>query len=374
MTAKYRGQFSQYMMDILTEKEPFQEALVEWYESVKRDLPWRKTSNPYYIWVSEVMLQQTRVDTVIPYYERFIKKYPTIEALAQSDEEELLKMWEGLGYYSRARNLRAGAKQVLEHFNGVIPQTRKEISTIKGIGPYTAGAILSIAFGIPEHAVDGNVMRVLSRIVLIEEDIAIPKTKKIFEQVVMDLIDEKNPSAFNQGLMELGATVCTPNPSCLLCPVQAYCQAFHEGRERELPVKSKKKKSKEVHVASFALRNEKGEWLLSQRPEKGLLANLWEFPMVEQTTKESAMQLLERQEGIEISTPLKVLDFKHIFTHITWHVSSYTSDIKQLTSLNERLAFFTDEEVERLPKPVPVIKVWEQLKKQYNIIVDDAEE
>lgn len=362
------------MMDILTEKEPFQEALVQWYESVKRDLPWRRTSNPYYIWVSEVMLQQTRVDTVIPYYERFIKKYPTIEALAYSDEEELLKMWEGLGYYSRARNLRAGARQVLEEFNGLIPQTRKEISTIKGIGPYTAGAILSIAFGIPEHAVDGNVMRVLSRIVLIEEDIAIAKTKKIFEQVVMDVIDKKNPSAFNQGLMELGATVCTPNPSCLLCPVQTYCSAFHEGRETTLPVKSKKKKSKEVQVASFALRNEKGEWLLTQRPEKGLLANLWEFPMVELTTTEGAAQLLKKQKGIEMNTPLKVLDFKHIFTHITWHVSSYMGEVEQLSTLDERAAYFTDEEVERLPKPVPVIKVWEQLKKQYDIVIDEDEQ
>ncbi|HLR10396.1 MAG TPA: A/G-specific adenine glycosylase [Sporosarcina sp.] len=358
-------------MDILTEKEQFQEALVSWYESVKRDLPWRKTSNPYYIWVSEVMLQQTRVDTVIPYYERFIEKYPTIEQLAQSDEEQLLKMWEGLGYYSRARNLKAGAQQVLDHFNGVIPQTRKEISTLKGIGPYTAGAILSIAFGIPEHAVDGNVMRVLSRIVMIEDDIAIPKTKKIFEQVVMDLIDHENPSAFNQGLMELGATICTPNPSCLLCPVQSYCSAFHEGRELELPVKSKKKKSKEIPVASFALRNEKGQWLLKQRPEKGLLANLWEFPMIELTTTESAMDLLKKQEGIEIETPVKIVDFKHIFTHITWHVSSYMSDITTVPSLNDRIAFFTDEEVERLPKPVPVIKVWEQLKKQYGITIYD---
>lgn len=356
-------------MKILTEKEQFQKALIDWYETVKRDLPWRRTSDPYAIWISEVMLQQTRVDTVIPYYERFIEKYPTIEALAQSDEEALLKMWEGLGYYSRARNLRVGAQQVLADFGGIIPQNRKEISSLKGIGPYTAGAILSIAFGIPEHAVDGNVMRVMSRLLVIEEDIAIPKTKKVFEQVVTDLISHKDPSAFNQGLMELGATICTPNPSCLLCPVQVYCSAFQEGKERELPVKSKKKKSKEIPVASFALRNEKGEWLLKQRPEKGLLANLWEFPMVELTGSDSAGSLVEKQEGIRIKTPVKVLDFKHIFTHITWHVNSYTSEIEAVTSLQERSAFFTDEEVERLPKPVPVIKVWEELKKQEGMIV-----
>ena len=181
------------------------------------------------------MLQQTKVDTVIPYYERFIAKYPSLESLANAPEEELLKEWEGLGYYSRARNLQAGVKEVVEEYQSIVPSTRNEISKLKGVGPYTAGAVLSIAYGVPEHAVDGNVMRVLSRLLLIKEDIAKPKTKKIFEEAVMELIDEDNPSAFNQGLMELGAVICTPTkPKCLLCPVREYCTAFFEGMQEEL--------------------------------------------------------------------------------------------------------------------------------------------
>ena len=232
-------------MQILKKKTNSANALLSWYHREKRDLPWRKTSNPYYIWVSEVMLQQTRVDTVIPYYERFIEKFPTMEDTRGSEESDLLKMWEGLGYYSAARNLQAGVEEVVEDYGGEVPATRKEISTLKGVGPYTAGAVLSIAFGIPEHAVDGNVMRVISRLLLIEEDIAIPRTKKIFEDVVMDLIDKEDPSSFNQGLMELGATICTPRPKCLLCPVREFCTAFHEGRQEELPVKTKKDENEE---------------------------------------------------------------------------------------------------------------------------------
>ncbi len=226
----------------------FRKALITWYLEEKRDLPWRRTSNPYHIWVSEVMLQQTRVDTVIPYYERFIEKFPTLADLAYAKEEDVLKLWEGLGYYSRARNLQTGVKEVVEGYGSKIPDNRKEISKLKGVGPYTAGAVLSIAFGVPEHAVDGNVMRVLSRLLLIEEDIAIPRTKKIFEDVVMMLIDKEDPSSFNQGLMELGATICTPRPRCLLCPVREFCTAFHEGKQEDLPVKSKQVKMKTVPV------------------------------------------------------------------------------------------------------------------------------
>ena len=227
-------------MQIIEKKDGFRDSLLSWYRREKRDLPWRKTSNPYYIWVSEVMLQQTRVDTVIPYYERFITKYPTMDDLANAEENELLKMWEGLGYYSRARNLQSGVREVVESYGGKIPNNRKEISKLKGVGPYTAGAVLSIAYGIPEHAVDGNVMRVISRLLLVEDDIALPKSKKIFENIIMDLIDPNDPSSFNQGLMELGATICTPRPKCLLCPVRDYCSAFHEGRQEELPLNQEK--------------------------------------------------------------------------------------------------------------------------------------
>ncbi|MCG7345759.1 A/G-specific adenine glycosylase [Sporosarcina sp. ACRSL] len=338
----------------------FRKALITWYLEEKRDLPWRKTSNPYHIWVSEVMLQQTRVETVIPYYERFIEKFPTLADLAGAKEEDVLKLWEGLGYYSRARNLQAGVKEVVTEYESRIPANRKDISKLKGVGPYTAGAVLSIAFGVPEHAVDGNVMRVLSRILLIEEDIAIPRTRKIFEEVVMKLIDKEDPSSFNQGLMELGATICTPRPRCLLCPVRDFCTAFHEGRQEELPVKSKKMKMKTVPLLSIAIRNTEGKWLLAQRPSKGLLANMWEFPNVENDGGD-IQEIVKANVGITIGSLTSLIDFKHVFSHLTWDITGYMAVTDQ--EAPEGFRFFTPEEVEALPKAVPVQKIWDEAKK-----------
>ncbi|MCG3086926.1 A/G-specific adenine glycosylase [Sporosarcina cyprini] len=341
------------------QKKLFQEALVSWYYREKRDLPWRKTTDPYLIWVSEVMLQQTRVETVIPYYERFTAKFPTMQALANAKEEELLKMWEGLGYYSRARNLQQGVKEVVESYGGSVPTTRKEISSLRGVGPYTAGAILSIAFGIPEHAVDGNVMRVLSRILLIEEDIALPRTRKTFEQAVMDLIYREDPSAFNQALMELGATICIPRPKCLLCPVREYCAAFEEGRQDELPVKTKKTKMKIVPLAVFAISDGNGKWFMQQRPEKGLLANMWEFPTVELLQEENTALAIKDQYGLQLDEVSAIFDFNHVFSHLTWEVKGYVAVTSDAGSISEKARWFTAEEIEALPKPIPVIKLWD---------------
>lgn len=340
----------------------FRKALITWYLEEKRDLPWRRTSNPYHIWVSEVMLQQTRVDTVIPYYERFIEKFPSLADLAYAKEEDVLKMWEGLGYYSRARNLQAGVKEVVEEYGSRIPETRKEISKLKGVGPYTAGAVLSIAFGVPEHAVDGNVMRVLSRILLIEEDIAIPRTRKIFEEVVMALVDKEDPSSFNQGLMELGATICTPRPKCLLCPVREFCTAFHEGRQEELPVKSKKVKMKTVPMLSIVIQNTEGKWLLTQRPSKGLLANMWEFPMVESIPGDLE-EMTKNEFGITIGTITSLIEFTHVFSHLTWEMKSYLAVTDDAAP--EGFEYFSAEEVEALPKAVPVMKIWDEAKNRF---------
>ncbi|MCM3711348.1 A/G-specific adenine glycosylase [Sporosarcina luteola] len=337
----------------------FRKALITWYLEEKRDLPWRRTSNPYHIWVSEVMLQQTRVETVIPYYERFIGKFPTLADLAAAKEEDVLKMWEGLGYYSRARNLQSGVQEVVEEYGSRIPENRKDISKLKGVGPYTAGAVLSIAFGVPEHAVDGNVMRVLSRILLIEEDIAIPKTRKIFEEVVMALIDKEDPSSFNQGLMELGATICTPRPKCLLCPVRDFCTAFHEGKQEELPVKSKKVKMKTVPVLSIAIRSIDGKWLMRQRPSKGLLANMWEFPMVENTSG-AIEEIVKAELGLDVRSITPLTDFRHVFSHLTWEVKSFLAVTEGRAP--EGFEFFSEEEVEALPKAVPVMKIWDEVK------------
>ncbi|MFS0690294.1 A/G-specific adenine glycosylase [Sporosarcina sp. 179-K 8C2 HS] len=342
----------------------FRKALISWYLEEKRDLPWRRTSNPYHIWVSEVMLQQTRVETVIPYYERFIEKFPTLADLADAKEEDVLKLWEGLGYYSRARNLQAGVKEVVAEYGNRIPENRKDISKLKGVGPYTAGAVLSIAFGVPEHAVDGNVMRVLSRILLIEEDIAIPRTRKLFEEVVMALIDKDDPSSFNQGLMELGATICTPRPKCLLCPVRDFCTAFHEGKQEELPVKSKKVKTRTVPLLSFAIRNTEGKWLMTQRPSKGLLANMWEFPMAENNAGGPLEKIIKAEYGINVVSITPLIEFRHIFSHLTWEMKSYLAVTDDAAP--EGFTFFTTEEVEALPKAVPVIKVWDEAKKPTN--------
>jgi A/G-specific adenine glycosylase len=347
-------------------KKQVSNALVSWFEEEKRDLPWRKTKNPYKIWVSEVMLQQTKVDTVIPYYERFITKYPSLESLANADEDELLKEWEGLGYYSRARNLQAGVKEVMEDYNGVVPSTRKEISKLKGVGPYTAGAVLSIAYGVPEHAVDGNVMRVLSRLLLIKEDIAKPKTKKIFEEAVMKLIDEKNPSAFNQGLMELGAVICTPTkPKCLLCPVREYCTAFFEGMQEELPIKTINKKMKIHKMKAIVIEAEDGRILLEKRPTKGLLANMWQFPMVElPTPNHTVEEIIEHDYQMSIVKGKEILTFKHIFSHLTWEMESYEAKLINKIDIPANCNWFTREEIENQPMPVPVLKIWNAWKER----------
>jgi A/G-specific adenine glycosylase len=264
--------------------EYFAARLLDWYERNKRDLPWRRDRDPYRIWVSEVMLQQTRVDTVIPYYERFMRRFPTIRHLAEAPEEEVLKLWEGLGYYSRARNLQAGARQVVERHGGVVPDDRAALSALKGIGPYTAGAILSIAYGKPEPAVDGNVMRVMSRYFLLADDVAKPSARARIERLAASIIPEGRAGDFNQAVMELGALVCTPkSPGCLLCPVLAHCAGRAAGRERELPVKSKAKPPRpEARMAALVEGRGRhaGKVLVRRRPEGGLLARMWELPHV----------------------------------------------------------------------------------------------
>ncbi|ARD47691.1 A/G-specific adenine glycosylase [Sporosarcina sp. P37] len=347
-------------MQIIEQKKAFQDALLGWYEAEKRDLPWRRTDNPYYIWISEVMLQQTRVETVIPYYERFIERFPTMQDLSDAPEEDILKMWEGLGYYSRVRNLQSGVREVVETYGGQVPNNRKEISTLKGVGPYTAGAILSIAYGVPEHAVDGNVMRVLSRILLIEEDIALARNKKLFEQAVMELISEEDPSSFNQALMELGATICTPNPHCLLCPVRDFCIAFSEGKQQQLPIKIKKQKMKHVSLAAFAIQNEEGNWLMQKRPDTGLLAGLWEFPMTE-LQDAPAVETFEKEHHVKLKNSIELTRFSHVFSHITWDIHVYRAQLDS-EPFEKDLQFFTKQQVEALPKSKPVLKIIEQME------------
>ncbi|KRF23108.1 A/G-specific adenine glycosylase [Paenibacillus sp. Soil787] len=322
------------------QKVYFSRNLLDWYQTHKRDLPWRRSKNPYYIWISEVMLQQTRVDTVIPYFHRFVDQFPTVESLATAPEENVLKAWEGLGYYSRARNLQTAVREVHERYDGIVPQNKEEISSLKGVGPYTSGAILSIAYNKPEPAVDGNVMRVLSRYFLIEEDIMKPATRTKMEKLARELILEGTASDFNQALMELGAMVCTPrSPHCLTCPVMAHCSAREAGMEEVLPIK-KKAKPPRPELRAVALiegtgENE-GKWLIRQRPQEGLLARMWELPHVawksegwntDEDNQSELRQALVDQEQIGIGPGEWFMDTEHIFSHIVWKMKVYRAKL-----------------------------------------------
>ncbi len=329
--------------------EQFQYDLIEWFEYHQRDLPWRKDQDPYKVWVSEIMLQQTRVDTVIPYYKRFMSLFPTASDLAKAEEETVLKAWEGLGYYSRARNLHQAVKEVDEKYGGVVPDSKDGVHSLKGVGPYTAGAILSIAYDIPTPAVDGNVMRVLSRIFTIYDDISKPATRKKFEAIVEEIISKNNPSYFNQGLMELGALVCTPmSPSCLLCPVQAHCKARDEGVQQLLPVKAKKKPPKSKNMKAVIIEDADGNVLIERRPETGLLAKLWQFPNIEASTEQNEdLQSYIENLNVEGNMIGPVQHVKHVFSHIVWEIDVYT--VQADTIINRD--FYDDEgEIRFVPK------------------------
>lgn len=287
----------------------YQTYLLEWFDKNKRQMPWRERSDAYSIWVSEVMLQQTQVDTVRPYYERFMERFPTVHDLAKATQEEVYTYWQGLGYYRRADNLHKGAKVVSEQYDGIFPTEAKLVKNIPGIGPYTMGAVLSIAFNLPYPAVDGNVMRVLSRQFLIDDDIAIPKTRKIFEEKVMALMPE-DVRNFNQALMELGALICTPkNPKCEVCPMQEVCMAYEEKVQVEYPVKSSKSKAEPEFYKALVIKKE-NEIYLEKRPEEGLLANLWGLPLV---TEEIWQKINEANLDFEVLPQVQ-----HVFTHRKW--------------------------------------------------------
>lgn len=287
----------------------YQTYLLEWFDKNKRQMPWRERSDAYSIWVSEVMLQQTQVDTVRPYYERFMERFPTVHDLAKATQEEVYTYWQGLGYYRRADNLHKGAKVVSEQYDGIFPTEAKLVKNIPGIGPYTMGAVLSIAFNLPYPAVDGNVMRVLSRQFLIDDDIAIPKTRKIFEEKVMALMPE-DARNFNQALMELGALICTPkNPKCEACPMQEVCMAYEEKVQLEYPVKSSKSKAEPEFYKALVIKKE-DEIYLEKRPEEGLLANLWGLPLV---SEEIWQKINEDNLDFEVLPQVQ-----HVFTHRKW--------------------------------------------------------
>lgn len=304
--------------------------LLTWYDKVARALPWRETKDPYFIWLSEVMLQQTQVSTVIVYYERFIKAFPKIEDLAEADEELVFKLWEGLGYYSRASRLMQCARVLVEKYEGDMPRTLEQMLKLPGIGPYTAGAILSIAFDEPVPAVDGNVFRVMTRRYGIFEDIQKPLTRKIVEAQVMRLIPQR-AGDFNQGLMELGATICTPkNPKCNQCPWQAGCFAYSSDSVEQLPVKEAKVKPlKQTQLVAVVI-NDEGV-LFEKRGVEGLLSSLWGFPTVlyeenicQQSPIDFLTENLSEQYDMKVRNGNYMGRVRHVFTHRIWEMEIYT--------------------------------------------------
>ena len=295
--------------------------LLEWYRDNARRLPWRDDPTPYHVWLSEIMLQQTRVAAVLDYYRRFLEEAPDVETLAALPEERLMKLWQGLGYYNRARNLQAAARQIMEEHGGRFPSEYQSVRALKGVGDYTAGAICSIAFGQPVPAVDGNVLRVAARISGDEGDITTAAMKNRVAEALRPIIPIRAAGAFTQAMMELGATVCLPNgaPLCDRCPAKEFCVARREGRTDTLPVKTKKK-ARRIEERTVWLLFHEGKVALRRRPAKGLLAGLWEYPN-ELTDK------LPAEWGLEAERSEFGCAARHIFTHIEWHMTARVAEM-----------------------------------------------
>ncbi len=306
--------------------------LLDWYRAHHRDLPWRRDTDPYRVLVSEIMLQQTRAETVRPYFERFLATLPTVEALAAADEATLLKLWEGLGYYSRVRNLQKAARMVMEQYGGVIPADFDALLTLPGVGRYTAGAVASIAYGIPVPAVDGNVLRVLARLTGDDTDVLAPAAKATAEASLAPHVPTVGAGDFTQSLIELGALICTPGatPACADCPVRLLCVAEREGRASELPVRMPKTRRRlEERTVLVIRRRERPTPLvaLRQRPAGGLLGGLYEFPCLEGFADESQVRDYMKAQGLSVETIHRLPDAKHLFSHIEWRMQGYAVDL-----------------------------------------------
>ena len=299
--------------------------ILPWYAANRRILPWREDPTPYHIWISEIMLQQTRIEAVIPYYKRFLGELPDLAALAAVSEDSLLKLWEGLGYYSRARNLKRAAMTVMEQYNGSLPGKAAELKKLPGIGDYTAAAIASIAYGEPEPAVDGNVLRVMMRLLACSDDIADPQTRKNTASLLRRFYPNgKNASLLTEGLMELGEVLCLPNgvPLCGQCPLCSVCLAHESGKEDEFPVKTSRKERR-VEEKTILLLQCENRFAVRKRPGKGLLAGLWEFPNADGKLDASGALHAAEAIGVSASNVLPCGEAKHIFTHVEWRMKGY---------------------------------------------------
>lgn len=341
--------------------------LLEWYDKQKRTLPWRSRPTPYRVWVSEIMLQQTRVEAVKPYFARFMKALPTVKKLAACPEDELLKLWEGLGYYNRVRNMQKAAQILVKENKGELPAQFEELLKLPGIGKYTAGAISSIAFGIPVPAVDGNVLRVITRINADERDIGKDSVKQSIAGEIQEIIPMRRAGDFNQALIELGAIVCVPNgpAKCGECPVASLCEARKQDRISEFPKKAPKK-ARTVEEKTVLLIKDGEKLAIAKRPSKGLLAGLYELPNIEGALTEDEVLETVRSYGLAPLFIQRLEDSKHIFTHREWHMRGYAIRVEELEQEPEGMLFVERETVER---EYPIPSAFAAYVKHINIVL-----
>ncbi len=334
--------------------------IIQWYQANKRELPWRETKNPYHIWLSEIMLQQTKIEAVRQYYKRFLKQIPNIEQLAQVEEEKLLKLWEGLGYYNRAKNLKKAAQIIKQQYKGKMPKTYQELLKLPGIGEYTAGAISSIAYNEPVPAVDGNVLRVISRLIGSTKDVLDSKNKKEITQTLKENMPKKQAGDFNEGLMELGELICIPNgkPLCQKCPIQDICIAKKEKVTDQIPVRNKKVKRKKEQKTVFLLEYE-NKIAIRKRKKTGLLANMYEFPNIDQIIEKEEIQNILQNWFLTAKQIKWIGTHRHIFSHIEWEMIGY---LLQVDKINKEFIWVEKEEIlKKYPIPGAFIPFREKI-------------
>jgi len=334
-------------------KIKFYNLLINWYDIQKRSLPWRDDPTAFRVWISEMMLQQTRVETVIPYFAEFVKRIPEVTILAKITDDELYKLWQGLGYYNRAKNLKKAANIIMNEFDGVIPSTYEELIMLPGIGPYSAGAISSIAFNKKYPAIDGNVLRVIARIFKFQNVLNDKIVKKKIEEKVKQLLPDKRVGDFNQALMEIGAIICLPKgkPNCLNCPFQFDCMAYREDLLQIIPAK-KINNARRIEYKTILLLHYNGLYAIHKRLERGLLSNLWEYPNFENYLSKEEVILLLQNEGYSYSNIFDLEEKKHIFSHLEWYLIGYNIEVlsKPKTDLYEWVSLQDIKKVYSIPK------------------------
>jgi A/G-specific adenine glycosylase len=343
----------------------FASDLTRWYEKNKRDLPWRQTRDPYKIWISEIMLQQTTVNTVIAYYQQWEKVFPTIHELAQAPLQKVLKQWQGLGYYNRAKNLHKAASIIINEHQGLIPQDPQKIRSLPGFGPYTTGSVLSIAYDLPITIIDANVRRVVMRLLALP-GIADTKQDNEINKFLLKVLPSNKVGDFNQALMELGALVCrAKEPICTVCPVNKYCQAYKQSKQEIIP-ETKKKIIKEIHAVIAIIKN-KNKYFIQQRPAKGLLADMWEFPGGKIEMGEAKQEALARELKEELDVQLKsakhLFDVKHFYTQFKVNLSVFLCELKKLPKINKSHKWVNFKDFTKYPMPSGSAKIIKLLDK-----------